>query len=120
MKWNNLSNKEQRIILHKETEAPFTGQYNLNKKNGTYACRQCDAPLYKSDDKFDSHCGWPSFDDEVKGAIIRLNDADGKRVEIVCSNCDGHLGHVFVGEGFTEKNTRHCVNSASLKFINYA
>ncbi len=117
MKWNKLNEYEKRIILHKDTEPPFSGEYNINKSKGLYVCKQCETPLYKSDDKFDSHCGWPSFDDEIKGAITRLTDADGKRIEIVCSNCNGHLGHVFIGEGFTDKNTRHCVNSASLKFI---
>lgn len=114
--FKKLTLEEERVILHKGTEAPFSGEYEMNFEKGTYKCKRCEAPLYRSDDKFDAQCGWPSFDDEVDGAVKRIPDNDGKRTEIVCANCNTHLGHVFIGEGFTDKNTRHCVNSISLTF----
>jgi methionine-R-sulfoxide reductase len=116
--FNKLNPEEARVILRKGTELPFTGEYTSLKDPGTYICRRCNAPLYHSDSKFESHCGWPSFDDEIKGAVRRKIENDGTgRIEIVCANCAGHLGHVFVGERFTAKNTRHCVNSVSMRFI---
>ena len=114
--YNKLTEKEKHIIINKGTEAPFTGKYEKHKADGVYSCKQCGQELYKSATKFDSHCGWPSFDDEIEGAINRIPDPDGRRTEIVCSNCQGHLGHVFIGENYTPKNTRHCVNSVSIDF----
>lgn len=116
-KYKNLTKEEERVILFKGTEAPFTGKYENFWEEGIYECKRCGSALYRSDDKFDAECGWPSFDDAIYGAVSRLPDKDGKRTEIVCSNCGGHLGHVFTGEKFTDKNTRHCVNSVSMNFV---
>ncbi len=116
-KLNKLTKEEEAVIVHKGTEAPFSGEYESNFKPGIYVCRRCNAPLYRSEDKFDAHCGWPSFDQEIKGAVKRVPDPDGVRTEIECANCGAHLGHVFVGEMYTLKNVRHCVNSISMKFI---
>ena len=115
--YNPLTPQQHDVLVNKATDRPFTGDYYLKKDHGIYICRQCNAPLYQSSNKFDSHCGWPSFDDEIAGSVKQIADADGMRVEIVCNNCQGHLGHVFTGERFTTKNTRHCVNTSSIQFI---
>lgn len=117
--YKKLTPEEELVIVHKGTEMPFTGKYYTFWDHGTYVCKRCLAPLYRSENKFKSDCGWPSFDDEIPGSVNRTTDADGVRTEITCSNCDAHLGHVFFGEGFTEKNVRHCVNSISIDFVPY-
>lgn len=117
MSYKKLTPEEERVILHKGTEAPYSGKYENFYENGTYVCKQCGAPLYNSSSKFDAGCGWPSFDDGIPGAVKRIPDPDGMRTEIVCAKCGAHLGHVFLGEGFTPKNTRYCVNSVSMDFI---
>ncbi len=116
-KYNDLTPQQEQVLVNKATDRPYTGDYYEKKDNGLYICRRCNNPLYTSEDKFDSHCGWPSFDDEIKGSVTRILDADGRRTEIVCNNCQGHLGHVFLGEQMTDKNTRHCVNTSSILFV---
>jgi len=114
---NKLTSEEKRVLIDRGTETPFTGEYVNNERDGLYVCRRCDAPLYDSKDKFESNCGWPSFDDEIKGAVIKILDSDGFRTEVICANCKAHLGHLFIGENFTKKNARYCINSISMKFI---
>ena len=115
--YNPLTAEEKHIIEAKGTERPFTGEYDDFYESGSYICRKCDAELYRSADKFDAHCGWPAFDKEVEGSVKHLTDPDGHRIEVECANCGGHLGHVFMGEGFTPTNARHCINSISMKFV---
>lgn len=117
MKWNKLTEEEKLVIENKGTERPFTGEYDDFYKEGTYVCRRCDNPLFTSKAKFDAGCGWPAFDEHYPGAVKQLSDEDGYRTEIQCAKCGGHLGHVFTGEQLTEKDTRHCVNSLSIKFV---
>ncbi len=116
-KLRKLTTEEENVIVNKGTEAPFTGKYYAFWDKGTYVCKRCGAALYHSESKFEAKCGWPSFDDEIPGAVKRMPDPDGVRTEIQCARCGAHLGHVFMGEGFTEKNTRHCVNSISMDFV---
>lgn len=117
MLWNDLTPEEAHIIEDKGTERPFSGEYDNFYEAGTYICKRCNAELYRSTDKFDAGCGWPAFDDAIPNSVKNIPDADGMRVEIQCANCNAHLGHVFVGEKITPKNTRHCVNSLSMRFI---
>jgi methionine-R-sulfoxide reductase len=116
VKLNKLTPREAAVMIHKQTEPPFSGKYDDFFAPGIYVCRRCNSPLYVSSSKFNSGCGWPSFDQEIPGAVNQTCDVDGHRTEIICAKCGGHLGHIFIGEGFTKTNTRHCVNSLSLKF----
>jgi methionine-R-sulfoxide reductase len=116
-KFKKLTKEEEGVIIKKGTEMPFTGKYYAFWEKGTYVCKRCGAALYRSESKFEADCGWPSFDDEIPGAVKKSLDADGVRTEITCANCGAHLGHVFLGESFTKKNVRHCVNSISMDFI---
>jgi peptide-methionine (R)-S-oxide reductase len=116
-KYKPLTKEEERVIVFKGTELPFIGKFDKHWERGTYTCKRCGAKLYRSENKFDASCGWPSFDDEIPGAVKRIPDPDGERTEIICANCGAHLGHVFIGEGLTEKNVRHCVNSISMDFL---
>lgn len=115
--WNNLSPEEKRVIEDKGTEAPFSGELLNEQREGVFACRRCESPLYRSDDKFEAHCGWPSFDTAIDGNVKEITDQDGSRTEILCNSCGAHLGHVFKGEKFTDKDIRHCVNSISMRFV---
>ena len=117
MAYNNISSEEADIIVNKGTEAPFSGEYDNFYKDGTYVCRRCNLPLFSAKNKYDAGCGWPAFDENFPNAVKRIPDNDGQRTEIQCSHCGAHLGHVFLGEHFTEKDTRHCVNSLSIRFI---
>ena len=117
MEFNALTLEEERIIAHKGTERAFTGEYDNFSETGTYICKRCNAELYRSTDKFDAGCGWPAFDDAIVGAVTSIPDEDGMRTEIQCANCGAHLGHVFKGEKITKKDTRHCVNSLSMRFV---
>ena len=117
MQESRLNREEEAVIVHKETELPFSGKYNDFWQTGTYICKRCNVALYRSEDKFNAGCGWPSFDDEILGAVRKIPDPDGIRTEVVCASCGAHLGHIFVGEGFTKKSARHCVNSISLVFV---
>ena len=117
MEMNKLTPQEEWVIVHKGTERPFTGEYDDFWQEGTYVCRRCNAPLFSSKSKFEAGCGWPAFDESYPNAIKRLLDADGRRMEIQCANCGAHLGHEFVGERLTDKNTRECVNSLSIRFV---
>jgi peptide-methionine (R)-S-oxide reductase len=117
MVYNKLTTEEKKVIEEKATEAPFSGEYDDFYADGTFICRKCNAPLFSSKAKFDAHCGWPAFDENFPDAVIRFPDTDGIRTEIECANCKAHLGHVFEGEKMTDKNTRHCVNSLSIRFV---